>query len=32
LWWQKWSYPLPLLVGQYLSCHTPSLVAFENSA
>ena len=30
LWWQKRTYLLPLLVGQYLSCHTPSLVVFEN--
>jgi hypothetical protein len=30
LWRQKRTYLLPLLVGQYLSCHTPSLVVFEN--
>jgi hypothetical protein len=32
LWWQKRTYLLPLLVGQYLSCHTPSLVVFENGS
>lgn len=26
---QKWSYPLPLLVGQCLSCHAPSLTPLK---